>query len=243
MKQFLFAIIIIGLGTYKYYTLPKKITIESMGAKHSFSYSIAGAGSKFYELGQEHPLIVLLHDKEHSPEDLYNKLVGKIKDKYRFLLISSPYRNLKIFGWAKDEDEFSVSAENAQKAIQQMMLDIKTKGNPILVGYKEGADMVYYLATHFGKQYSFAFPIGGQIDSKLLTVERDRLDEGKYVKIFAYHGREDKKLLKMAEETVINIRRKNYDIDLMDFDGPLDNIFRGENADLNSEIMIRISEF
>lgn len=248
MKNIIIIILIVaGIGTYKYLNRSKTITIDSTlhpegTLSLKYGYEFKGKKSSLMELKEPLPLLIVLHDKGESSQELYNGLLSKIKDRYRFLLMTSPYAGIKVFGWSKAPEEFLESGQKLHLAIQELTKSVGLKGKPTLIGHGSGASMAYYLATEYGLDYSHVFALGGLLDLSYLTGKRDLLDKKQYTRIFSYFGTNPQDVHIEAEKLVIHIRRKHFNIDLVDINGPLGEIFQAQNDVLIDEIMMRISE-
>jgi hypothetical protein len=236
-------IVLIAYATSLYYTSLSTIVINSDKKEMKFSYKLAGKGINLWEQSDSYPLVIVLPGKSHSASEFYEKLFKSQAVPYRFILLDCPYVVKGLYGWWTERDEIMTNGNNLQLVIEQLRIKFQSKNKPILLGYEDGADMVYYLATNFGTDYSLAFPIGGDLDLDFMTKNRNRLDNQKYVLIYSFQSQENSNLaLKIAEQTVINIRRKNFDIDLIDYPDALDSIFSSNKSDFLSEFNLRIED-
>ena len=228
---------------YGYYTSRTSIVIYSGTYDQTFSYTVKGKSSGYFDKKETLPMLIMLHGKQDQPIEFYHKLIRSKKMPYRIILIESPIVDFGVVGWWKYDRDIPDNAETLHKVINKLKQIYPTKGKPMIIGYRDGGDIAYYLAANRPLDYSLIFPIGGYITKERMKKERDRLDEQDYVKIFAYHATKDPVVnIKAAEVAVINLRKLNFDIELVDIEGHLDVIFDTENSEFVTQLSLRAED-
>jgi predicted esterase len=134
----------------------------------------------------------------------------------RIILLKGPVSSGTGSAWPWSAADFEIYGNAVSEAIALLAIKFPTAGKPILMGFSGGGMMAYYQAAKHGNQYSYVFPISGQLTSDQLG----KLNAHPSAKVHAYHGRNDAVLSISGGRAAVEILRKNgVEVEFTEFEG------------------------
>lgn len=196
MKKILLIILLLILAVWWF----RDPTISVLDSDVSFGYIVkySGNGSRSDDL----PMLVALHGNGDTAENFYNTALDQLNVPARIVLIKGP---ISGNSWPWTAADFARYGRPLSAAIELLSLKYPTVGKPILLGFSGGGTMAYYQAAKHGHNYSYIFPVSGQLS-------RGLLGEGSFspgAEVFAFHGTDDNVISIGGGKSAVNILQEN----------------------------------
>ncbi len=201
--------VILGLAQWWF----KDPTINLPNSGLSFGYVVESAGEPD---NAYLPMLVALHGNGDTADNFYATAMDQFRHPARIILLKGPISKGSGSAWPWSAADFKIYGKAVSEAIALLATKFPTTGKPMLMGFSGGGMMAYYQAAKYGSQYSYVFPISGQ-----LTLDQlGDLSANPGAKVHAYHGRNDAVLSISGGRNAVKILRENgVQVELTEFEG------------------------
>jgi phospholipase/carboxylesterase len=201
----------------------------------NFSYIVKHSGNS--DRSDELPMLVALHGNGDTTTNFYNTALDQLNTPARIILLEGPIPSGRGSSWPWNAADFSLYGEAMNEAIALLAVKYPTVGKPIIVGFSGGGMMAYYQAVKHGNNYSYIFPISGQLSNELLGEKKIRTG----AKVFAFHGTSDSVISISGGKQAVNILQENgVDVAFVAFDGDHHGIFNNMKSKITHDIEKKI---
>ncbi len=204
MKKILVIIVILALVQWWF----KNPTISVASNDLSFSYMVKQLGNT--SRSDNLPMLVALHGNGDTVENFYDSALDEFTVPMRLILLKAPIeRTSRGSSWPWNAADFEFYGKAVSEAIALLLVKFNTTGKPVLLGFSGGGMMAYYQAVNHGQQYSYIFPVSGQLTDEQLGEGESRPGAS----VYAYHGKSDsvvgfgggKSAVKILQEQGVNV--------------------------------------
>ena len=196
MKKIIVIGLIFGIVYFKFF---KSNTIKVLGTEYQYEVEFTGGASSSNNL----PMIIALHGNGDTPKHFYETSLKALKSKARVILVRGLKRYGTGFTWPYKREAFIKYGPSFSSFVRILTHKYKSKGKPILFGFSGGAMMAYHQAVSSPEQYSFIFPISGELkhQKKLKTSNQDLV-------VYSYHGSQDQVISASSGKAASNFLKK-----------------------------------
>lgn len=151
------------------------------------------------ESGASLPLVVALHGRGDTPEGFTERLSG-YTHAARFVYLEAPIDEGKGRGWFTFDPmpgSRKRTTAKVRRLVDRLMVSLDrieassgTQGKPVLLGFSQGAMVVYAAALAHPERFAAALPVSGALFETLIP--EDMGERGpKLPPVIAFHGEDD----------------------------------------------------
>jgi predicted esterase len=229
MKKAIVLILVLGLA--KWWFTDPTISVSTNDLSFSYIVKYSGNGGRNDSL----PMLVALHGNGDTAKNFYNTALDQLNSPARIVLLKGPISHGTGSAWPWSAADFSQYGKAINEAIELLAIKYPTLQKPILLGFSGGGMMAYYQAVKYGNNYSYIFPVSGQLSNVQLGEKPFR--QG--AKVLAFHGKKDSVVSFNGGRQAVNILKENsVQVKFVEFDGGHLGIF----TDMKSEITKAIEQ-
>lgn len=231
MKKLLVILLIALL--VKWWYIPTSITPPGSDVKYNYQVEYSGGADK----GAALPMLIALHGNGDTPSNFHQTALNELTVPARVILFEAPLPYGRGSAWPWSVEEFNQYGDPLAEAIKLLTNQYPTTAKPVLLGFSGGGAMAYYQSITHGYDYSFIFPISGQLSQ--LQLGNTTPDTG--AKVFAYHGTNDSVVSIGGGKSAVNLLKANeIEVQLTEFSGGHHGIFREMKSDITQLIEEKI---
>jgi len=169
----------------------------------------------------ELPLIVALHGRGDRPER-FSSVFDDLAPEARVLLVRAPIDEGRGRAWFSFRYGFDAAMDDLEallprlrRTIARYLADHPTRGDPLLVGFSQGAMIAYAYAARHPDELRAVFPISGGLPERFEPRRGDALPP-----VRAIHGTADEVIEpRWNRQSVSRLRRRGADATLTEVPG------------------------
>jgi predicted esterase len=231
MKKIL--IIIFILAVVQWWYKDPSISVPTNGISFTYAVKHPGNTSKKAYL----PMLVALHGNGDTIGNFYDTALDQFSVPVRIVLIKGPISRSRGSSWPWSAGDFEHYGQAVSEVIELLANKYPTAGKPLLLGFSGGGMMAYYQAVNYGDQYSYIFPVSGQLSYDQLGNGDSR--PGAHV--HAFHGKSDNVVsFSGGSNAVVILQEQGVDVEFTEFDGGHHGIFTNMKSQITKVVEEKI---
>lgn len=221
MKKLLIVIGIIIIA--KWWFKDPSISVQSQidGVDVSYNYIVRYSGGKS---SGTLPMLIVLHGNSDTTENFFKTALDTYSTPARIILIQAPISYRSGNSWPRASSVIPYG-DTLNLVVEKIRIKYPTNGKPVLLGFSGGGTMAYYQAVQHSDDYSYIFPVSGNLSKQDLgnQIGHDQPSAG----IHAFHGENDQVVSFSGGKSAVKLlKSQGASIRFTPFNGGHQGIFR-----------------
>lgn len=183
MKKFTVIILLVAATVWWF----KNPTIEASTTNVKFEYIVKYSGEA--DASANLPMLIALHGNGDTPDNFFETALDQVSIPARIILLKAPINMGRGSAWPNDASGLQQYGAAISEIIPLLQDKYPTNKRPALFGFSGGGAMAYYLTAAYPEDFSYIFPISGDMKQQnFIGLPRKN---NRRLKVFAFHGTQD----------------------------------------------------